>query len=191
MVENDLSLLGCIRSRISCHEKVHLDFVFISYSILRELFLWLSVCLLVFHYESYRWACICLTKSPDRNLFVCSPLLMPRCAEQVVILLSSEWNCREQRTLSTAHLLIVHFTLSRKKKKKNKIKRSSFMFKVHLPYCMHICLQALGERAWVSTCVLVMTSHLSSPLASRQLPKDESEWNLRLVGLHSQLRLFI
>lgn len=44
---------------------------------------------------------------------------------------------------------------------------------------------------WLSTCVFIMMPHLSSPTASCQLPEDESEWNPRLVGLHSQLGLFI
>lgn len=59
-----------------------------------------------------------------------------------------------------------------------------------------LCSRRARVSEWVRPrviehmCVITMP-HLSSPTAYWQLPEDESERNPRLVGLHSQLGLFI
>lgn len=63
------------------------------------------------------------------------------------------------------------------------------MFKVHLIYAR--LFASSHECTSLSTCVFITMPHLSSPTASQQLPEDESKRNPRLVGLHSQLGLFI
>lgn len=122
------------------------------------------------------WVCICLRK--QGSAFV------PRHAEQVVIILSSE--LQEEMVSAHWHVPVWYVWTKREQNQTtaflcSKLTLCTVCTSVHWSH----------ERAWLSTCVLLMMPHLTSPTASQQLPGDESEWNPRLVGLHSQLRLFI